>query len=411
MTEQASPVARFPSFQIKQGRSFWYLTGVLFLVFFSGGLLSPVFVVYIKDLGASPFGVGLVVGAYQGTSLLSQYWWGRRSDRIGRRKPLILFGTLGLALSYVVIVLLHEWRWLLVARVFEGIAFAAYSTGSLALIGDLLESEQRRGRLMGLYRTFGSLAFGVAAFGSGWLADRFDLRVPLLLAGASYALAFVVVSRIREPQRPPSEAAVPAPEGEATPTLTLNPRAQLALAPFLAMTVIWSFAFGSVVTQWPNYMGTLGYSVTAIGRLWSLAAIGEVICFMLAGHLADVWGRKRVLLIGIGCMAFVFTGYTLSAALAWIIAVQIVRSFAYACFEAPAMLLATELGLRGQRGRLASLYYFAVGIGGITGSVVGGAIARNFGYVTMIRSVVGLMLVGAIIMAMRMPRLRAVPSS
>jgi MFS family permease len=154
-------------------------------------------------------------------------------------------------------------------------------------------------------------------------------------------------------------------------------------------------------------MQSIGYSVTAVGRLWSLTAAGEVICFMLAGHLADLWGRKRVLLVGIVCMAFVFLGYTLSDAVVWIIAVQVVRSFAYACFEAPAMLLATELGLRAQRGRLASLYYFASGVGGITGSVAGGAIARNFGYVTMIRGVVCLMLVGAVVTAALMPRLRA----
>jgi MFS family permease len=408
MNQGSSQAARFAVFQVKESRSFWYLTSVLFLVFLSGGLVSPVFSVYVQDLGASPFGVGLVMGVYQGTSLLSQYWWGRRSDRMGRRKPLLLFGTISLALSYVLTVLFQDWRWLLAVRVFEGVGFAAYSTGSLALIGDLLEDEQRRGRLMGLYRTFGSLAFGLAAFGSGWLADQLGIRVPLLLAGVCYALAFVVVWRIHETRRERDAITSVAPLATVTPhEAQLEPRAQFALLPFLAMTIIWAFAFGSVVTQWPLYMQTIGYSVTAVGQLWSLAAVGEVVCFLIAGHLADLWGRKRVLLLGIVCMACVFLGYTLSDALLWIVAVQVVRAFAYACFEAPAMLLATELGLRGQRGRLASLYYFATGVGGITGAVVGGAIARNFGYVTMIRGVVCLMLLGAAMAAMLMPRLRS----
>ncbi len=84
------------------------------------------------------------------------------------------------------------------------------------------------------------------------------------------------------------------------------------------------------------------------------------------------------------------------------------RSFAYASYEAPALLYATELGLRRQRGRLASFYYAASGGGGITGSVTGGAIAQETGLVAMYRGVVGLMLVGVIAAGRMLPQLRSV---
>lgn len=403
------PRPRFAAIELKERAAFWRLTAVLFLVFLSGGLLSPLLPVYTQSLGASLGEIGIIAAIYQLTSLLSQYWWGRRSDRIGRRKPLLLFGTAGLALSYLVVGLLQDWRWMLGTRVLEGFAFAAYSTGSLALIGDLLEEQQSRGRLMGMYRTFGSLAFSLAAISGGRLADIWDIRLPLLLAALCYLLAFLIVTQIRERtalQEQP-DASTTAEQDKPEEHIFLdNARTRQALVPFLILTVVWTFATSAVISYWPIYMQNSGYSKTAVGSLWGLAAMGEVVCFILAGWLADLWGRKRVMVTGLAGMSIVFLGYTISTALPWLILIQLWRSFSYACFEATGLLLATELGLRRQRGRLASLYYSAGGGGGITGSLVGGAVADRVGIVEMFRTIVIIMWIGAAYGAWKMPRLR-----
>jgi MFS family permease len=86
--------------------------------------------------------------------------------------------------------------------------------------------------------------------------------------------------------------------------------------------------------------------------------------------------------------------------------VQLLRAFAYSCFEAPALLYATELGLRQQRGRLAGLYYSAGSMGGIAGSIAGGAVAQLIGLPLMFRSVAVLVLAVALVMSRVMPRLR-----
>src|SRR5215510_4115004 len=178
--------------------AFARMTGVLFLVYMATGLWSPLLAVYTRSLGANAAQIGLVLATFQATSLASQFWWGRLSDRLGRRKPLLLLGTGGLGVAYLGIASVDQYRWLFAARALEGVALAAYSIGSLALIGDLLEDQSSRGRLMGTYRMFGSLAFSIAALSGGWLADHFSLRVPLLAAGCCYLLACALGSRIRE---------------------------------------------------------------------------------------------------------------------------------------------------------------------------------------------------------------------
>ncbi len=408
MTYRSMLAARFAVFEVKERRSFWRLTAVLFLVYLATGLWSPLLAVYAQSLGAGTRDIGLVFGAYQATSLLTQYWWGRRSDRLGRRKPLLLWGTAGMALAYCAIAAVQGWPWLFAIRVGEGIALAAYSTGSLALMGDLLEDQQRRGQLMGLYRTFGSLAFAAAALGGGQLADRAGVRVPFWLAAACYAGAFLLVTQVVERGGTPTERSRLEEASQEEPSLApaTAALAHRALWPFLGLTFTWTFAMSAVVSLWPVYMQNAGYTKTAVGGLWGLAALGEAPCFLLAGYLSDRWGHRRVLLTGLLLMAGIFLAYTISTALVWMIAVQMVRSLAYACFEAPALLYTTELGLRRQRGRLASFYYSAGGLGGITGNVAGGAAAQWAGLPAMFRGVVLLMVVGALTAGRLMPGLR-----
>ncbi len=396
--------------------SFYALSAILFLVYFSSGIQSTMMPVYAQSLGADTREIGLVLATFQLAALLSQLWWGNISDRLGRRKPLLLIGTLGMSCTLSGAALAREWGVLVPLLILQGMAMAAYSTGSLALIGDLLEDQGSRGKLMGMYRTWGSLAFAIAAFSGGWLADSYSMRVPLLLAASGLLIGFLISTRIREQplqrgagQAPPVAAPEASEHGERLTT-------RRAIWSFLALVFLWTFAMGAIAFLWPVYMRGVGYSQTMVGSLWALAALGEVPCLILAGILADRWGRKRVLLIGMSCMALVYLCYTVSTALWWLIPVQLVRAFAYASYEAPSLLYATELGLRRQRGRLASYFYAANGGGGVLGSAIGGSVAQAAGaspvqgLVVMYRGVAIFMLLGIALAGRFLPRISQVRS-
>ena len=132
-----------------------FLTVFLDLVGF--GIVLPLLPFYATELGASPFEVGLIIASYSAMQFLFAPIWGALSDHFGRR-PLLLVGLFGSAVSYVVFGLASTLEVLLLSRVIAGIMGANIPVAQ-AYIAD---STTREGRARGM----GLIG---AAFGLGFI--------------------------------------------------------------------------------------------------------------------------------------------------------------------------------------------------------------------------------------------------
>lgn len=132
-----------------------FLTVFLDLVGF--GIVLPLLPFYATELGASPFEVGLIIASYSAMQFLFAPIWGALSDHFGRR-PLLLVGLFGSAVSYVVFGLASTLEVLLLSRVIAGIMGANIPVAQ-AYIADSTTLEGRA-RGMGLIG---------AAFGLGFI--------------------------------------------------------------------------------------------------------------------------------------------------------------------------------------------------------------------------------------------------
>ena len=254
---------------------------------------------------------------------------------------------------------------------------------------------------MGTYRGLGSLGFGLMAFISGSIADRLSLRVPFGLAGSFLAVACLLALWIKDPA--PARNRVPSLRLGKNPVSTetqAEPAQRLPLAPLLVSAFLWSLSIGAVYAVWANYMVSgLGYSQTALGRLWALASMSELPFMMLAGRLSDRMGRLPMLGLGFLTWSLVFAGYVVAPGMPWIVAIQLVRGFAYSAYTATAMTYATEVRSRSQRGLASGLYGSAEGAGSILGSSMGGALAQFTGFEAMIGTNAALVFGGAVYLA------------
>jgi len=368
-------------------------------LFASNGLTVPLMANHFGELGAGPAIVGMMFAAQQLGSLIAPYLWEAQSDRMARRRPIVMVALALSALSLFVIALTTTWWVVIVAQLLLGIAGAGFSAGSLALVGDLIEDAQSRGRMLGIFRTTGSLAFALTAVAGGFVADAYGLWVPILVAAIMQGLGGIATLGVREAvTTPPSDATVPMTESSDAP---VDWRTSVA---FFVVVFTWFYGMGAVAWQWPALMRSLGYHQSAISGLWALAAAGEVPALTLAGLLADRWGRRPLLVAGLTGQATIYGLYQFVAPTWGIVPLQMLRSLTYSSYETPALLMATELGLRQRRGRLAGLYHTMAALGGVVGATVGGQLVARWGYATSFTvASVGMVLV-AWLVARRLPQ-------
>ena len=134
-------------------------------------------------MGATPLVVGLIISSYSAMQFLFSPVWGALSDRLGRR-PLLILGLFGSAVSYIVFGLADTIGVLLVSRVIAGIMGANIPVAQ-AYIADTTTVEQRA-RGMGLIGAAFGLGFIFGPAIGGFLS-RWGYGVPgFAAAGLSF---------------------------------------------------------------------------------------------------------------------------------------------------------------------------------------------------------------------------------
>jgi MFS family permease len=174
-----------------------FLTVFIDLIGF--GIVLPLLPIFSKDFGASGFMIGVIMASYSVMQFLFAPWWGRLSDRIGRR-PVLLISTAGAALSYSLFAIACGFPgttglWLLlVSRALAGVC-GANITVAQAYIADITPPEKRSAKMGLIGMAFGlGFIFGPAI--GGIVFKHFGIAGPGWVAAGFCAANFVLASFI-----------------------------------------------------------------------------------------------------------------------------------------------------------------------------------------------------------------------
>lgn len=163
---------------------------VMFLVYIGFGIIIPVLPFYAEKIGASPTELGLLMAVYSLMQLLFAPMWGRMSDRIGR-KPIMMLGITGLAISFFLMAISTKLWMLFAARIIGGFLSAANMPTTQAYIADITTPENR-GKGMGVLGAAIGLGF---VFGPaiGGIFSKSSLSLPFYIAGVSSIITLILV--------------------------------------------------------------------------------------------------------------------------------------------------------------------------------------------------------------------------
>ncbi|MDQ3403270.1 MAG: MFS transporter [Actinomycetota bacterium] len=255
-------------------------------------VVVPVLPVYARELGASTAAIGLLFAVYAVGLVLATPILGMLSDRIGRRRPMLV-GSFGLVAATILFAMADSYSLLVTARFVQGVAAAAVWTAGVALVAEVTDARNL-GKVMGVVMACMSAGLIIGPPVGGLLEQAGDHRTPFLVVAVVAVLSGLTqFFFIHDPVR----------GGGATA------RVRVLLAdPVLRSTVIAVFLASAALSMLepilPLDLTTrLAAGPVVIGLVFGAATLANGATSPLAGMLADRYPRGRRRLMAGGLLA------------------------------------------------------------------------------------------------------------
>ena len=338
--------------------------------------LLPLFLV--TTLGASPAVIGLIEGAAESVSSLLKLFAGYWSDRLGRRKGLVVFGYALASFTRPLLGFATSWPQVLGVRLMDRVGKGIRSAPRDAMIADAVRVEER-GLAFGFHRAMDHAGAVIGPL-LGLLILLWVAATPNTPTASDYTKVFLVASipalfavlvaafAVRETKR----------EYRAGDVIPAPPRLSLRgfdpnFKRFLAIVALFTLSNSSDAFLLLRAR-TAGVSPAMIPLLWAALHVSKVLSSLLGGDLSDRLGRRRLIISGWLLYTAVYVGFAFvqTAAMAW--ALFLIYGIYFGLAEGAEKALVADLVSPEQRGTAYGLYNLAFGIAVFPASLLMGVV-------------------------------------
>lgn len=332
-----------------QRRNLYTLAFSLVVVMLGFGIIIPIMPFYIEHMGAGGTELGLLVASYAVMRLIFGPVWGGLSDRIGR-KPVLMIGMFGYAVTMFWFGLATELWMLFVARCLSGILSSATGPTTMAFVSDNT-GIKGRSRGMGILGASTGVGTIIGPAVGGWLAgdtpDAAALARPFFIAGGLSLLALLLIALLvpeslpeRSARKTGVEKPVRQPFNWATLWQTIqSPVGMLFLIALLASFALTAFfgIFGLFALEKFNYGPQQVGLVMMIMGLMSAAAQGAMV-----GPASERWGEAAVIKGSLLLSVLGFLGIVLVTSIPGVLAVTALFALAASMLGTAATSLTSQ---------------------------------------------------------------------
>ena len=333
-------------------------------------IIQPVLPIFIATLGGGSLAIGLIGGVSDGLPSIFKLLAGCWSDRLGRRKPLVVGGYGLSALAKLLLAFSATWQQVFLLKTLERCGKGIRSAPRDAMISESAD-ESRRGRGFGLHRSMDSAGAVIGSILAYLLwQGGLDYRSILLVAGVLSVLTLIPFFSVRESHQSPCSE-------QGLSLFGLSPQ----LRKFLAISAL--FAFGNF-----SYMFFLlraqslfsGKEAVALSLLlyvlFNLVYAGLA---MPVGIWSDRIGRKKVLTLGYAIFALTAIGFSFVSTLAGLVVLFALYGLVFALVDASERAFVSDLSDARLRGSSLGVYYGLVGVAAIMSSLIAGGLWELYG--------------------------------
>ncbi|RWR11104.1 MFS transporter [Siminovitchia fortis] len=276
------------------------LFAVMFFVMVGFGIIIPVLPFYAEEMGASPAELGLLMAVYSLMQLLFAPMWGRVSDRIGR-KPVMMIGIFGLAISFFMMALSSALWMLFAARIIGGFLSSANMPTVMAYVADIT-SDEDRGKGMGIIGASVGLGF-ILGPAIGGIFSKTSLNMPFYLAGFSSLLTFIFVLFLLKESLPLEERG-----GHRAKKTPLHKALRGPITVLYVLQLFTSLSLAGLEATFAYFAAKkAGLGTVQLGYLFMIMGLaGAIVQGGLVGRMTKKYGEGAVIQAGIAVSAVGF---------------------------------------------------------------------------------------------------------
>jgi DHA1 family tetracycline resistance protein-like MFS transporter len=274
------------------------------------GILVPLLPYMAERFGTSAALITPIFGVYSLCQLVAAPFWGRLSDRHGRR-PILMTSLAGAFVSYVMLGLAQNLWWLIAARALAG--FMAGNIAAAFAYASDISTPEARAKALGMVGAAIGIGFMVGPFIGGVLAGpderTANFALPAAVSAVMTLLAVAVVC-FKLPESHALEHRTERHEARRRPIELLRERPALRLIVSGAFLVICAQAtLESIFAIWALH--TFGFGPFTVGiLLFCLALIPVTMQAGLVGVLVPRFGEVR---LAVAAVASYVTGLLIVA--------------------------------------------------------------------------------------------------
>lgn len=285
-------------------------------------MVFPLLPYYALHLKATPEMIGLMTAGFSGAQLIAAPYWGRFSDRYGRR-PALLIGLIASAAAYMIFGLADALWLLFLSRLVQG-AGGGTTGVAQAYVADTIKPAGRAKALGWLSAaTSAGVALGpaIGSFSHAWWGPQAPgfVAAGLCLVNAAFAWKWLPESRKMNtaerarPRKPVLAAALEVAEHPARPVSRLIWIYSVGMLAFAALNSVLALFLDAEFGVTEEY---IGYFYSYVG------ALSFLMRSLLLGSIVDRFGEVKTMRYGTICLVAGLLAYTIAPNL-WVLAVII----------------------------------------------------------------------------------------
>ncbi len=353
-------------------RNVFFLGLVSLLTDVSSDMIYPLLPVFLTDvLGVSRVFVGLIEGIAESTASLLKIFSGWFSDKIGKRKPVVILGYSLSSISKPLLALVTSGWQVLFLRFGDRVGKGVRTSPRDALIAES-SSETKRGTSFGLHRTMDSAGaiFGpLLAFLLLPLLNE-NYRHLFLLASIpaffSVLVLFIWVREAKERKR--------AVTSQTKKAFAFDGKFKL----FILVVAVFTLGNSSDAFLFLRAKG-LGVKLVFIPLLWGLFNLVYTLSSTPAGILSDRIGRRKVILLGFAVYGLSYLGFAFATSSFHIWLLFALYGFYYGLSDGALRAFVADLVKEeDKRGTAYGFYHGAVGLCALPASLILGYLWQTF---------------------------------